>query len=252
MALCLWLAGAGAAVACDAPAGAMPGSHVALHAGGGPVAAWYEDPTTRYAHAVLGDAVEAGTLAVALAPDCATLRVILPGTEVFEDLAPRLADLDGDGRAEIIAVQSHRDLGARLAVYAVEGGALVLHAATPNIGQRNRWLAPLGAADLDGDGAMEIAFIDRPHLARTLRVWRYEAGRLTEIAAATGLTNHRIGEDFLTGGLRDCGAGPEMVAADAAWTRLVAIRLTPQGRLEPRDLGPFSHPAARAALACAD
>jgi hypothetical protein len=41
----------------------------------------------------------------------------LPETEVFEDLAPRLADLDGDGKAEIIVVQSHRDLGARLAVY---------------------------------------------------------------------------------------------------------------------------------------
>jgi hypothetical protein len=252
LALCLWLAGAGAAAACAAPDGAMADSHVARDAAAGPVAAWYEDPTTRYAHGVLGDAVEGGTLAVAVAPDCATLRVTLPQAEVFEDLAPRLADLDGDGRAEIIAVQSHRDLGARLAVYAVEGGALVLRAATPNIGQTNRWLAPLGAADLDGDGAMEIAFIDRPHLARTLRVWRYEGGRLTEIAAATGLTNHRIGEAFITGGIRDCGAGPEMITADAGWARLVATSLTPQGTLEARDLGPFSHPAARAALSCAD
>jgi hypothetical protein len=45
-------------------------------------------------------------------------------------------------------------------------------ASTPWIGQRFRWLAPVAAADLDGDGAMELAYVDRPHLARTLRVWR--------------------------------------------------------------------------------
>ena len=83
-----------------------------------------------------------------------------------------------------------------------EGGDLRLVAATPNIGQRNRWLAPVAAADLDGDGATEIAYVDRPHLARRLRIWRFEGGSLTEIAALPGLTNHRIGEAFITGGLR--------------------------------------------------
>jgi hypothetical protein len=173
----------------------MEGSLARADGPSGIVAAWYEDPTTRYAHGVLGDAVEAGTLAAQLDdfPNCITGRITLPETEVFEDLAPRLADLDGDGRAEIIVVQSHRDLGARLVVYGLtpDGQNLRLLAATPNIGQRNRWLAPIGAADLDGDGRVEIAYIDRPHLARTLRVWRYAGGTLTAIAAATGLTNHR-------------------------------------------------------------
>jgi hypothetical protein len=95
----------------------MEGSLARADGPSGIVAAWYEDPTTRYAHGVLGDAVEAGTLAAQLDdfPNCITGRITLPETEVFEDLAPRLADLDGDGRAEIIVVQSHRDLGARLA-----------------------------------------------------------------------------------------------------------------------------------------
>ncbi|MCU4653989.1 VCBS repeat-containing protein [Roseibacterium sp. SDUM158016] len=222
----------------------------------GIAAAWFEEPTTRYAHGVLGDAIEAGTLAAQLdnAPNCVTGRVTLPQAEVFEDLAPRLADLDGDGRAEIIVVQSHRDLGARLAVYglAPDGQGLRLLAATPNIGRTNRWLAPVGAADLDGDGYMEIAYVDRPHLARTLRVWRYVDGTLTEIAAASGLTNHRIGEAFITGGIRDCGAGPEIITADADWSRLVATRLAPDATLHARDLGPFTRAAARAALACAN
>ena len=220
-----------------------------------PAAAWFEDPTTRYAHAVLGDGIEAGTLAVQLDdfPNCIVGRVTLPEAEVFEDLAPRLADLDGDGQAEVIVVQSHRDLGARLAVYGVtpDGQGLQLVAATPNIGQRNRWLAPVAAADLDGDGAMDIAYVDRPHLARTLRVWRFAGGALTEIAALEGLTNHRIGEDFITGGLRDCGQGPELILADADWSRVMAVRLG-TGGLSARALAPFSPAAIDAALACQD
>ncbi|MBV6658846.1 MAG: hypothetical protein KI785_13875, partial [Devosiaceae bacterium] len=60
--------------------------------------AWYEAPTRRYAHAILGDAIEAGTLAVRTRAG-ATLRFVLPDNEVFEDRTPRLVDLDGDGRA---------------------------------------------------------------------------------------------------------------------------------------------------------
>ncbi|MCT4683208.1 MAG: VCBS repeat-containing protein [Roseicyclus sp.] len=257
----LWLAGALAAAACQAPPWqdpAMEGSLTRAAAQDGPVAAWFEDPTTRYAHAVLGDGIEAGTLAVqtAPAPDCRVARITLPETEVFEDIAPRLADLDGDGRAEVIAVHSHRDRGARLAVYAVtpDGTGLGLAAATPHIGRAHRWLAPVGAADLDGDGAIEIAYVDRPHLARTLRVWRYlpegpGQGRLTEVAALGGLTNHRIGEAHISGGLRDCGAGPEIITADASWSRVMATRL--EGTtLTTRPLGPWTATTAAAALAC--
>jgi hypothetical protein len=60
-------------------------------------AAAYEGPTTRYPHGVLGDTVEYTTLAVTL-PDGRTLRTTWDAPVVFEDLAPRLADLDGDGR----------------------------------------------------------------------------------------------------------------------------------------------------------
>jgi hypothetical protein len=229
----------------------MDASITTIHAAEGPVFAWFEDPTTRYPHGVLGDAVEAGTLAVQLASDCAILRATLPDTEVYEDIAPRLSDLDGDGRAEVIVVQSHRRVGARLAIYSATD-RLRLLAATPNIGRPNRWLAPIGAADFDGDGAIEVAYIDRPHLARTLRVWRYENGALTEIAAASGLTNHRIGELFISGGVRDCGTGPEMLTANADWTRIIATRLTREDLLVARDLGPFTREAIDAALICRD
>ncbi len=104
---------------------------------------------------------------------------------------------------------------------------------------------------------MELAYIDRPHLARTLRVWRigYDArgdATLTEVAALPGLTNHRIGEDFITGGQRDCGNGPEMLTANADWSRVMATVLLPSGDLVSRDIARFSPGAMTEALACRD
>ncbi|HDR29212.1 hypothetical protein [Rhodovulum sp.] len=101
------------------------------------VSARYDQPTTRYDHGVLGDAVEWGTLELRLA-DGTIRRVVLPETRAFEDTAPRLADLDSDGAPEVIVVESDLALGARLSIYGENG----LIAATPFIGTRHRWLAP--------------------------------------------------------------------------------------------------------------
>ena len=98
-------------------------------------------------------------------------------------------------------------------------------------------------------GGVELAYIDRPHLAKTLRIWRFERGSLSPVADEEGLTNHRIGWDFIIGGLRECGA-PEMVLASGDWRRVVAARLE-QGRITTRDLGPYNGPdSVEAARAC--
>ena len=204
----------------------------------------YAEPTTRYAHGVLGDAIEHGTLVMETPKG--ERRVVLSQDRVFEDVAPRLADLDGDGDNEVIVVESQAQTGAQLAIYDETGKI----AATPHIGTRNRWLAPVGAADLDGDGYIEIAYIDRPHLAKTLRVWRFKDGALSQVAALAGLTNHRIGEEDIGGGLRDCGQGPEMITASANWAQVVATTLK-DGQLEARAVGPHTGRASlNAALAC--
>ncbi|MBM1220855.1 VCBS repeat-containing protein [Ponticoccus sp. SC2-23] len=199
----------------------------------------YSEPTTRYAHGVLGDDEEWGAfvLDVVICPGCAEeasqeVIIRLPEARVFEDVAPRLVDVDGDGDPEVIVVESDQSLGARLAIHDETG----LRAATPFIGQRFRWLAPVGATDLDGDGRIEIAYVDRPHLARTLRVWRLEEGTLVQLAEMPGLTNHRIGETDIAGGIRDCGAGPEMIVADRDWSRLMAVTFDGQA-LTARDIG---------------
>lgn len=196
------------------------------------VEARYANPTTRYPHGVLGDEIEHTQLVLSLKPG-PEIRFELPDELVFEDVAPRLADLDADGLPEVIVVESHQAQGARLAIYGADGRIT----ATPFIGQRFRWLAPIGATDLDGDGRIEIAYIDRPHLAKHLRVWRYQDNGLVPVADLGGLSNHRIGEPDIAGGLRDCGDGPEMITADAAWQNLVATRFV-EGRLVSRPIGP--------------
>lgn len=218
------------------------------------VSARYEGPTARYPHGVLGDDLEWERLVVGLSGG-REVAAEWARPVVFEDLAPRLWDMDGDGQAEIVTIESHEDLGARMAFWSVEGESLTPLAHLPWIGQRFRWLAPIGAADLDGDGFVEFAYIDRPHLARTLRIWRYlpqEGGgvQLEEVTSIAGLTNHRIGEDFISGGLRDCGDGPELVTANADWSRVMVTTLSSDGMAHARDNGPFSTSRLAEALAC--
>ncbi|MGI3185917.1 FG-GAP repeat domain-containing protein [Nioella aestuarii] len=255
LALVIWAGGASGAGACTVdPANttAYPGSVTVDSDTRGAIAqAWFDAPVTRYRHFVLGRTHEPETLHVNAIGNQGLCghALTLDADHVFEDVAPRLADLDGDGTNEVIVARSHHRLGAQLAVYRWTGTDLTLAATTPYIGRSNRWLAIIGAADLDDDGAMEIAYIDRPHLARTLRIWRYEDGGLTEIAAANGLTNHRIGEGYISSGIRDCGEGPEFLTADTGWSRLISTRLS-DGALIARDLGPWSQGALSQALDC--
>ena len=206
----------------------------------------FSEPTNRYGHAIMGNLPEWGRLC--LSGPSGDACVTLPQTSVFEDIAPRLHDVDGDGTPEAVVVESRFTEGAALVVYRLNG-AVLERIATPHIGTRNRWLAPAGIADFDGDGRVELAFIDRPHLAKRLRIWRYEDGRLTQVAERAGLTNHRIGEPFISGGLRDCGDGPEIVTADATWSRLMVSRLI-DDQIETRDIGTFSKPRLDKTMAC--
>ena len=205
----------------------------------------YDGPTTRYAHGVLGDAIEYGELVIKTA-DGATKRFVLPENLVFEDLEPRVIDLDADGISEIVTVESDQARGARLSIWGPEGRIT----AAPFIGTRNRWLAPVAAADFDGDGFVEIAYVDRPHLAKTLTVFRYRDQRLGPVATLAGVTNHRIGEDFISGGLRECEDRPEMIVASANWQTVVSVSLT-DGVLAAREEGPFTgQDSLKAAMTC--
>lgn len=223
--------------------------------GGSIVAARYEVPLDTYSHRIMGGIREKAVLAVRTS-DGRDIRFDLrqgPDPDhVFEDIAPQVVDADGDGEADVVVVETDPDAGAQLAVYSLRRGALAKSTATPHIGQRFRWLAPVGIADLDGDGVTELAYVDRPHLARTLRIWTWAPGGLTEVASVGGVTNHRIGDEVIWGGIRDCGDGPEIVIADAGFTEIVAIRYLGDGRLSRRGLGLVPSPSGfDRVLACA-
>lgn len=204
----------------------------------------FSEPTTRYGHDVLGGTPEWGKLC--LSGDGYRGCVTLPQSSVFEDIAPRLADMDGDGSPEAVVVESDAASGAALVIYDLQDGS-VTKTATPNIGTRNRWLAPFAIGDFNADGDMDVAYIDRPHLAKTLRVWSYRKGALVEIASLKGLTNHKIGEDFISGGLRDCGDGPELITADARWSSIMATKFSGD-ELETRRVAAFNGPSSFARM----
>ena len=213
------------------------------------LSAEFVSPTSKYSHGVLGDAVEWSGLRFLFPGNhgAREAHILLPRDHVFEDLKPRLVDLTLDGRPNaMMVVETDMALGAALALYGAHGKI----AETLHIGRANRWLAPVAAGDLDGDGRVELAYVDRPHLAKTLRIWRFDAGTLTEVASMSGVTNHRIGDDFITSGLRRCAEISELILVDASWKRLIAVRLAGE-EIASRDIGPFAGQVSlQAALAC--
>jgi hypothetical protein len=215
-----------------------------------PVEASLSDSTDRYPHDVLGriPAFTRLSITAEVCTDCATPQVTaaltLAAPLVFEDVAPRLWDVTGDGRPEVVVVQSHESLGARLTVWALREGdqpddpLFQMLAATDFIGTRFRWLAPFGIGDFTGDGQIEIAYVETPHLGKTLRIVGLEGEHLVERAALSGVTNHRIGEESIAGGVRICVGRSEAVLASADWRRIVAIHWV-DGRLVSQDVGPL-------------
>jgi len=217
------------------------------------VDAWFAGPTRRYDHAILGDDIEWGTLVLSDAAG-GLHEATLPETHVFEDIAPRLADLDGDGSPEIVVIETEIERGAALAVYGLRDGELTRLAATPSIGRTHRWLAVAGIADFDGDGRVEVAYIDRPHLTKILRVVEVRPDpsgwELAQELEADGYTNHHIGSSEIEGGLRQCGDAPELVLSDGAWLRVLVLS-GQGGRWSRGDLGAYTGPESlRAALGC--
>lgn len=208
-----------------APAGALPDGHVAAVGSGDIRRAWYGRPTGRYGHGVLGDAIEGGSLVV---EDASGRRFehVLPETHVFEDITPRIADLDGDGRNEIVAIRSSRSKGAALAILGLRDANLRLLDVTPEIGRPNRWLNVAGIGDYRGDGRRIVAWVETPHIGGTLKMASFGGERIERVGRDTaGFSNHVIGSRELalsaTGDFT--GDGTEDLALPSADRRSIAI-----------------------------
>lgn len=225
-------------------------------------AARYASPTDIYPHGALGDDLEWGVVEITVSRQKGeegalfnghvdlTYRIKAPMNAVFEDTKPRLWDIDGDGLPEVVVVISHQEQGAQLAVIGYDGKEFRYIATTPAIGTRFRWLAPVGAADLDGDGNIEVAFVLTPHLSKTLHIWRYRNGDFRRVAQHQGLTNHKIGWDHIPGGIRTCRGDFEIITANVDWTHIMATTFK-DGAIRTRRIGTYIDAAAlNAALSC--
>ena len=169
----------------------------------------------------------------------------------FKGPDPALWDVTGDGQPEAVMVQGHVDFGTRLLIMGLDGRRPVHVADTPFVWDAGHRLAPHAAGDLDGSGTRLIAVVADPHDAPVLHVWRFDDGAFYERFTLPGLTNHRAGDTQITGGQRDCGAGPELVMVLADWSEVVVVRMT-ETRISGRGIAPYSPEAMAAAMACAE
>lgn len=177
----------------EAPEDGIPDGRVAVASSGdGIQRAWYAEPTERYAHGALGDVVEGGAL---IAEDVYGQRFTasLGPTEVFEDLTPRIVDIDGDGNNEIVTIRTSLRSGAQIAVYGISGSRLIERAATTPIGRANRWLNIAGIADFTGDGQLNIAIVKTPHIGGILEILAWSRNELKLVDSADGFSNHVFG-----------------------------------------------------------
>lgn len=175
-----------------APADALPDGRIATAISGDIRQAWFARPTERYAHGVLGDAVEAGSL-VAVPVSGEQVEAVLPDHQVFEDITPRIADLDGDGTNEVIAIRSSTSGGAAVAIYGLVNGALQLRGAGTENGRANRWLNIAGLVPR-ADGGLTLYGVRTPHIGGRLFALDFRNGTVSERNdIATDVSNHIIG-----------------------------------------------------------
>ncbi len=157
------------------------------HDGEGQVAILAGPDRTRYRHGVLGDDIEATSLALL---DRHNLRALaqldLPSPYVFEDIAPRPIAWRG-GRA-LLTVRSGPQ-GAQLAVVARSGSNTQLELAalgTP-LGRPQRWLSPTT------DGVRLMA-VHTPHIGGVVHRYLADGKVLPSEVAAVDVANHINGQ----------------------------------------------------------
>jgi hypothetical protein len=187
----------------------------------------YGDRTDRYRHGALGDSIEGSSLALVDVERDHVSRTRLPAPLVFEGLAPLVADLDADGRPEIVTTVADAADGARIRAYTADGTAIATGAS-----YGPGWRHQLCVAPFPPDGHPELAVVRKPHVDRTLEFYRLTPDGLTVTATRPGFSSHTYGSRVVAGGLAvdgDDDGRPALLVPTAERTTLAAIRRTAAG-----------------------
>jgi hypothetical protein len=184
-------------------------------------------PSGRYRHGVLGDAIEPTEIRV-FRLEGGKLRPLAffpaGGDGVFEILGALAADLDGDGREEILITRSDPAGGAVHLVIALRGARPAVKARGWPTGG-GRWSHLLGAFDVDRSG-LKVLAVETPHLAGSLLALRMVQGELRVRARRSGFTTHTIGSRNLWQfALLRRGGLTEVVLQERSRSRLAALAL---------------------------
>ncbi len=178
--------------------------------------------TRAYAHGVLGDDLEARSVAV-LDPAGGVETVIDAPSGVIEAVAPIVADVDDDGEREVVVTVSDAERGARRVALSESGGPLT----GPPVGSGFRWRHQLAVAPFGPRGEVEVAAVKTPHVGGTAEFYRADGGELRLVAERRGYSTHTIGSRNLDGAIAgdlDGDGRAELLVPDDPQRELAGLR----------------------------
>ena len=197
--------------------------------GAGGTLAFLSDPTERYDHGVLGDAVEADSMTLLRPGEEENLEAgfVVPASGgVFEQISPLWFEVPGVDGDLLAVTESTPEQATRVSVYGLDGS---LVAAGPYIGEPGKWRHLLAAGPFGPNDEIELVDTLTPHLGGTIEFYRpdLDAGSLDIVATVSGYTSHRINSrnlDTARAGDLDGDGRWELLVPNEAYTELGAIR----------------------------
>ena len=216
----------------ELPVVSLPDARIVRGADG--TLAALSDPTLRYEHGVLGDAVEADGMTLIRPQGDAGFESgsITPASGgVFEQIAPLWFEFPGIDEELLAVTESTPELATRVSVYRADGS---LAAAGPFIGETMKWRHLIAAGPFGPNGEIELVDTLTPHIGGTIEFYRpdFDTGSLDIVANQTGYTSHRIytrNMDTARAGDLDGDGRWELLVPNDSYTGLGAIRRTQDG-----------------------
>jgi hypothetical protein len=192
---------AGPKVLARAEVRALPDARISavdLDAEGGLDAVILTDPSDRRPHGAMGDRQEATSVTV-LQVRAGSLavrgRYTAPAPVVMEDLGVLTAPILPRTRPVVLIARSTPDRGTALLALALRDGRLVPVAESPPASEGNRWIHPVGVADLYGADGAEVVAVRSPHFGGVLTAYRLRGTSLVPVAQTGSIAygSHALG-----------------------------------------------------------